>query len=104
MKKNKDYNYEKWMKEYYKEQLDLFKEKAEKYQDLFESALHQFELADLQKKHLLSVIEEVQAVGEKYWNNEKTTNLMLAIIENWMNRHNLDVILANKSVLDDIGK
>lgn len=91
---------------YHRNMQDHFRDESNMYKDLLEISLHQAKLSNLQKEHLLSIIDEVEVLLEKYSDmakdNRERSNyeMLLAIIENWKNRHNLDTILSNREVAE----
>lgn len=91
---------------YHRNMQDYFRDESNMYKDLLGISLHQAKLSNLQKEHLLSIIDEVEVLLEKYSDmakdNRERSNyeMLLAIIENWKNRHNLDVILSNREVAE----
>lgn len=91
---------------YHRNMQDHFRDESNMYKDLLEISLHQAKLYNLQKEHLLSIIDEVEVLLEKYSDmakdNRERSNyeMLLAIIENWKNRHNLDIILSNREVAE----
>lgn len=91
---------------YHRNMQDHFRDESNMYKDLLEISLHQAKLSNLQKEHLLSIIDEVEVLLEKYSSfakdkKEKSNyEILLAIIENWKNRHHLDTILSNREVAE----
>lgn len=91
---------------YHRNMQDHFRDEANMYKDLLDIWIHQIKLSNLQKEHLLSIIDEVEVLLEKYSSfakdkKEKSNyEILLAIIENWKNRHHLDTILSNREVAE----
>lgn len=91
---------------YHRNMQDHFRDEANMYKDLLDIWIHQTKLSNLQKEHLLSIIDEVEVLLEKYSSfakdkKEKSNyEILLAIIENWKNRHHLDTILSNRDVAE----
>lgn len=91
---------------YHRNMQDHFRDEANMYKDLLDIWIHQIKLSNLQKEHLLSIIDEVEVLLEKYSSfakdkKEKSNyEILLAIIENWKNRHHLDTILSNRDVAE----
>ena len=91
---------------YHRNMQDHFRDEANMYKDLLDIWIHQIKLSNLQKEHLLSIIDEVEVLLEKYSSfakdkKEKSNyEILLAIIENWKNRYHLDTILSNRDVAE----
>lgn len=91
---------------YHRNMQDHFRDEANMYKDLLDIWIHQTKLSNLQKEHLLSIIDEVEVLLEKYSSfakdkKEKSNyEILLAIIENWKNRYHLDTILSNRDVAE----
>lgn len=106
MKLKDKVKYHREMQDYFRDEANLYKEYYEKYKDLFNTSIHQTKLSNMQKEHLLSIIDEVEVLLEKYSSmtkdNRERSNyeMLLAIIENWKNRHHLDIILSNREVAE----
>lgn len=66
------------------------KEMHEHYASLFEVATKELRYHHLLEQSLYNMIEEIRTLTDD--------NLVLAVIENWINRYNLDKIIHIKSV------
>ena len=110
IRKLKDkFNYQKNMKEFYKEQYELFKiayqeekevcneiaKQRDKYEELLEASISELQYERLQKQHYHNVLDEVEILLKQ----DIDKKLILKLIENWKERGDLDVIIHNKSVV-----
>ncbi len=91
---------------YHKQMQDHLRDESNMYKDLLNISIYQTKLYNLQKQYLLSIIDEVEVLLDKYSDIAKDNRergnyeILSAIIENWKNRHNLDIILANREVAE----
>lgn len=65
--------------------------------DLFSKACDELKHKSMQLKHLTSILYEIQSLEEI--DNDVLVPLIMTIIENWLNRHKLDKIIANKKAI-----
>lgn len=72
------------------------KEMYQHYKELFEVAVNELKFKSMNVQHLLSVLEEcVVLLG-----NKRPHMVIATVIENWIDRHNIDVNIHNSMIWD----
>lgn len=79
--------------EKYKAKAFVNKQMKEHYSDLFDVAVSELKFERLNKDFLKSLLDEVEALA--------TDEILLAVIENWKNRAELDNIIHLKTLFPD---
>jgi len=87
-------NYEKNMKEFYKEQRDIYKNWYESYKDLVEYWANELKFEKLQKQHYLQVLDEIEMLVDM----DTDKDIILKIIANWQEKGKLDLMVHNNSI------